>query len=134
MTLTQEQIIELKNQLKEQVTHLSPDKKAHALAQIESLSPQALEAMIEQQKERGQSAGGNQKEEKTIFRMIIDKDIKSVTVDENKVALAVLDINPISKAHIIIIPKKSVSDTKDLPSHAFVLANKSAKKASDKLR
>ena len=49
MSLTQEQIKELKSQLKGQISHLPADKKAEAEKQIESLSQEALEEMLSQQ-------------------------------------------------------------------------------------
>ena len=60
--------------------------------------------------------------------MIVDKDIASTIIDENKFAIAVLDINPISKGHTMIIPKKPVSDAKMLPGQSFSLAKKNSKK------
>ncbi|MEI6849777.1 MAG: HIT family protein [archaeon] len=130
MALTPEQIIDLKEQLKSQVENLSPEKKAQALAQIDALSPQALELMLKQQ-------GSSPKEEtpnKGVFRMIIDSDIKSVRVEEDKISLAVLDINPISRGHCIIIPKKAVKDAKQIPNSCFTLAKKIAKRIVKKLK
>ena len=127
MTLTQQQIASIKSQLKSQVESMPADKKAEALDQIDSLSPEAVESLLKQQSEKGE------KENKTVFRMIVDGDIPSVKIIENKYALAVLDINPISKGHIIIIPRKPVSDAKQLPTQAFSLAKKLAKKITSKL-
>lgn len=130
MTLTEEQIIDLKNQLKSQVANMPEDRKAQALQQIESLSPEALESMLEQQN----SGNKNQGEQKSVFRMIVSGDIQSVKIDENKHALAVLDIAPISKAHIVVIPKEIVKNAKELPNQAFTLAKKIAKKIELKLK
>ena len=66
--------------------------------------------------------------------MIVDKEIDSKIIDENKEAIAVLDIKPISKGHSIIIPKKPVKDAKSLPSSSFSLAKKISKKISSKLK
>lgn len=128
MALTDEQIENIRAELREQIQSLPEDKKAQALQQIESLSPQALESLLKQQ------SPSSKKESKSVFRMIIDNDIPSVKLDENKSALAVLDINPISKGHAIIIPKNSVSDSNLLPTTAFTLAKKLAKKLTLKLK
>lgn len=130
MALTQEQIVELKDQLREQVNSLPEDKKAAALAQIDSLSSEALESMLKEQRDKPTGKG----EEKGVFRMIVDKDIKSVFIDENKEAMAVLDIAPISKGHVIVIPKIPISDSKLMPTSAFTLAKKIAKKIGVKLK
>ena len=88
--------------------------------QIDSMSSEALELMIKQQQEnQGQ----------TIFRQIINKEIPSVSVGENSKALAVLDINPISKGHVMILPKTPARNPKEIPKEAFELA----KEISDKL-
>ena len=77
MSLTPEQIAELKKQLIIQTQHLSPEQKQQALTQIENLSPEALESMIKQQQAQPQS----QQPQKGIFRAIIDKDIPSKIID-----------------------------------------------------
>ncbi len=130
MALTPEQVKILKEQLKSQVQHLAEPQKSQALEQIESLSAGALETMLKQQK--SQEAKG--KAGKNIFRMIADKEVPSVLVDENATSIAVLDINPISKGHILIIPRKEVKDAKSLPTQAFTLAKKLSNKIISKLK
>lgn len=132
MALTDEQVIELKNQLRSQIGHLPPEQKAAAEKQIDSLSPQALEGMIKQQQSRsGQLA---EEQPKGVFRMIIGREIESVVVDENPDALAVMEINPISDGHVIIIPKKPVAEEKLLPKSLSSLAKKISKKLTSKLK
>ncbi|MDP1695437.1 MAG: HIT domain-containing protein [archaeon] len=131
MALTPQQIKELKSQLYNQIAHLPPEQKKAAQAQIDSLSPEALEAMIEQQKEKSPKSKAP---EKPIFRKIIDKETPSVIIDESLNALAVLDIFPISHGHTIIIPKKPILSPKDLPTQTLALAKKIAKRISSKLK
>ena len=126
MTLTPEQIKALKEQLSQQIQHLPHDKKAEAQKQIDAMSPHALETMLKQQ----QATQQNQQ----IFRSIISGEIPSHIVDQNKEAIAVLSIKSISKGHTIIIPKKPITDAKQLPTQAFTLAKKIAKKISSKLK
>ena len=131
MALTPEQIKILKEQLKSQVQHLQEPQKEEALKQIESLSVGALETMLKQQQGSQAKKG---KSNKSIFRMITDKEVPSVLVDENATSIAVLDINPISKGHILIIPRKEVKDAKSLPTQAFTLAKKLSNKIISKLK
>jgi len=65
--------------------------------------------------------------------MIVDKDIPSVQIAENRHSIAVLDIAPISKGHTIIIPKKPVKSAKQIPTQCFSLAKKISKKITSKL-
>ncbi|MDO8564289.1 MAG: HIT family protein [Nanoarchaeota archaeon] len=115
MSLTQEQIKELKFQLSQQIQNLPEEKKQAAQQQIDSLSPDALEYMLKEQTSSGKS-------KQSIFRMIISGDISSTKIEENSSALAVLDINPISKGHTIVIPKKLCATSKEISPEAFALA------------
>ena len=129
MPLTPEQIKELKKQLSQQIQHLPEEQRKQAQEQIDSMSHAALEAMIKQQQAH-QTSGS----EKGVFRMIIDGEIKAKKVNENKDAIAVLDIRPVSKGHVIVIPKKAVVSAKALPNQAFTLAKTIANKIVSKLK
>lgn len=128
MALTPEQVRVLKEQLLSQIRNLPQAQKAEAEAQINALSPEALELMLKQQQH-----GRKQEAEEGIFRLIIKGDIPSSKIDENKEAIAVLEINPISKGHLIIIPKKATVKAGEMPSSAFALAKKLSKKLISKL-
>jgi histidine triad (HIT) family protein len=127
MALTQEQIKELKSQLTQQISHLPEQQKAEAQKQIDEMSPETLETMIKQQK-------ASSKNQKGVFRMIIDKEIPSREIEETKDCLAVLDIKPISKGHTVIIPKKVTGDAKSIPTSCFSLAKKISKRIEKKLK
>ncbi len=124
MPLTPEQIKELKNQLHQQIEHLPEDQKAQARQQIDSMSDEAIEAMLEQQKTS----------QKPIFRAIVAGEVPSRQIDQNKEAIAVLDIKPISKGHTIIIPKKAVEKSEDIPNETFALAKEVAARIKSELK
>ena len=126
MVLTKEQINELKQQLLEQIKHLPPDKKAEAQKQIDSMSADSLEAMLESQR----SSSQNQK----IFRMIIEGSIPSVKIDESPSNLAVLSVKSISRGHTIIIPKSPVSTEKELSKEIHSFSEKISEKILDSLK
>jgi len=128
MVLTPEQINDLKNQLRKQVENLPEDKKADAEKQIEEMSPEALESMLKQQQAQPQAG------QKGIFRMIVDGDIPSKKVDENKDVIAVVSKRAASKGHILVIPKKPIGDAKNLSASTFSLAKKVAKNQASKLK
>jgi len=124
MPLTPAQTKELKDQLRSQITHLPPDKKAEAEAQIEQLSPEALETMLSQQQSGGQQ----------IFRRIANKEIPSVIIQENGEAIAILEINPITKGHTLIVPKKQVKNKAHLTIDTKNLSKEIAQKIKDNLK
>lgn len=129
MALSPQEVIELKMQLKQQVQHLPEDQRKLAEKQIDEMSSQAIEEMLRQQQER--SSDQNQK---TIFRMIVDKDVDSLIAGENSEALAVYDINPISEGHLLIIPKKEVKSPAEIPKLVFSLAEELSKRIIDNLK
>lgn len=131
MVLTKEQIVELKAQLKTQIRHLPDEQKAEALRQIDELSDEALEEILRQQ--AGYNVGSSVSSQKGIFRMIVDGDISSRKVNENKVALAVISVKAVSRGHVLIIPRKPVGDANSLPSGVFALARIVAKRIGMKL-
>ena len=67
----------------------------------------AIEEMVRQQQAR--SGAGE------IFRAIAEKQIPSVIVDETAEAIAVLSIRPVSKGHVLVIPKKVVKSKGNIP-------------------
>ncbi len=69
-----------------------------------------------------------------VFCSIIRNDISSYKIDENKDNIAVLEINPLSKGHVIIIPKKHLESSGKLPQNTFSLGKKIAKKIKSKLK
>ena len=119
MALTLEQIRSLKDQLRAQVSNLVPEKKEEAYKQIDEMSPEAIESLLRESQE---------KEEKSIFRRLIENEIPNVRLDENTEAISILDINPISKGHNIIIPKKPAKSPEEIPKEAFSLAESISKK------
>ena len=67
------------------------------------------------------------------FCLISKEKINSYKIDENSKSLAILEINPLSKGHIIILPKQHKKIEK-IPSQAFTLAKKIATKLKRKLK
>ena len=53
-------------------------------------------------------------EEKSIFQMILDKEIDSEIIYEDDNIFSIKDINPAAKVHLLIIPKKRIETINDL--------------------
>jgi histidine triad (HIT) family protein len=68
-----------------------------------------------------------------IFCAIANNQTQSFQIDENKDNVAILEINPISKGHTLVIPKNH-EETTSLPSNSFTLAKKIAKKIKKKYK
>lgn len=132
--LPEKQITQIKQQLIQQIESTFPeDKKQAAKQQIEVMDGNQLEEFLKQNKliKEGQPATG---EQQSVFRSIVNGQIHSYEIDENKYALAVLEINPVSKGHTILIPKQEATSVEKIPQPVFSLAKKVSKKIKAKLK
>ena len=100
-----EQAVEIKKLLLEQIENTFPkESKPSAKEKIDSMDNEQLEVFL---KENNLISQGNN-EQKCIFCSIVFSDIPSHKISENLEAMAVLEINPVSRGHILINPKKHI--------------------------
>jgi len=66
----------------------------------------------------------------TIFTKIIDRQIPAHIVAEDDHNIAFLDINPLSKGHTLVVPKKEVDYLFDIEDDLYVSLNLFAKKVA----
>lgn len=128
--LTPEQEEELKKQLINVIEKNYPeDKKKFAIEKILSMNAQELEEFLIK----------NNLIKKTgdldcVFCAITQNIISSKKIDENKNAVAVLEINPVSKGHVLIIPKDHINSSKKIPKDVFSLEKSVSKRIKSKLK
>jgi len=127
--LTKEQIKQVKGKLLKQIESWPESQRENAKEQIDSLSDEELVEFLTKNKLINTSEDGDDLNSQNPFRLIIDGKIPSVKLGENAEALAVLEINPISKAHTIVIPKKQLK-SESIPKEILELANE----ISDKIK
>ena len=141
MELTQEQTEEFKKQIISQINStFSEDKKAPAIERINSMDKDEFieflkkNKLLSSDKDKDSSEESeNTSQEDSPLRLIVEGKISSYQIDENKDCVAVLEINPISKAHTILIPKKPVPKQEKIPKTISSLAKKISKKIETKL-
>jgi histidine triad (HIT) family protein len=121
--LSKKQADQIKKQLLSNLEQSKIENKEELVAGIKAMNGEQLEEFLKQNKlvKSGK--------EECIFCSIVDGKIDSYKVGESENALAVLDINPISKGHVIIIPKSHVENS---PKQAYDLAEEMAEKIADK--
>lgn len=132
--LSQEQIAQIKEQITQQIESNFPeDKKELAKQQIKAMNAEQLEEFLEKNKliKTSQDSSKNQQ---CIFCSIISGDAQAYKIDENEKAIAILEINPISKGHTLVIPKEHISSSEKIPQSVFSLAKKIAKKIKTKFK
>jgi len=121
---TSEEIEQVKNQILKQIEDSNIPNKEEAKQQIISMNEGQLEEFLKQNKtfQENKTSG-----EGCIFCAIISGKIPSFKIDETQEALAVLEINPISKGHLIVIPKTHSEKTQ---KKSYDLAERLSKKLS----
>ena len=103
--ITDEQSEEIKKQIIQEIELNFPEeKKETAKRQITSMNSQELEDFLNQNKIIQENSS------KCVFCSIISGEINSYKIGENEEAIAVLEINPISRGHSLIIPKNHESE------------------------
>jgi len=125
MVLTEEQIQQVKEQLLQQIEKFPAEQREAAKQQIEAMDAEQLEEFLEKNKlikKSGEQGGG------CIFCSIAKGETPSYKIDENKSAVAVLDIAPVSEGHSLVVLKEH-KPVEEIPSSL-----KFAKKLSTKLK
>src|SRR3989338_7379007 len=136
MALPLEQIEQIKQQIIQQIENTFPeDKKTSAIQQIEEMNEQELENFLAQNnliKTSGPNgvSNGENEEEKCIFCSIVSEKIPGYKISENDSALAVLEINPVSRGHTLIIPKVHIQE---ISKETQDFAEEISKKLKEKL-
>lgn len=120
--LTQEQIEELNK-----IASLPKEKQQEELQKLlKKLSPGQMEFLRKQQ---GTSC---------VFCSIVEGKIQSKVIFEDSNVIAVLDINPASRGHVLVVPKKHYLVTALMPDkeieHLFKVANRISKELFDSLK
>lgn len=129
--LAPEQTEQVKKQLIKHIEKSFPeDKKEFAKKQIENMDSGQLEEFLK----KNQLIKTGEKPDGCVFCSIVSGEINSHKIDENKKALAVLELNPVSKGHTIIVPKEHLSSSDKVPAIVFSLAKDIAKRLKTKLK
>jgi len=110
--LSPEETEKIKKQIIQQIDSTFPEEqKASAKQQVETMNLKQFEAFLKQ--------NNIMTEQRCVFCSIVAGDVNSYKLGENKDAIAVLEINPASKGHALIIPKKH---SEEIPAGAEDLA------------
>lgn len=128
--MDKEQSEQIKKKLLEQIEKQDINNKDQIKEHIESLDEEGLEEFLKQNNIR---TGNPNQQEKPVFESILNNEIPSYKIAENSKAIAILEINPLSNGHCLIIPKQKTNIEK-IPKTAFSLAQKISKRLKTKLK
>ncbi len=128
--LSEQEITQFKEQILQQIDSTFPeDKKADAKQQIAEMNNEQFEEFLKQNNLITDS--GEAPKQECIFCSIVAGKVPSKKINENSDAIAILEINPISKGHVIIIPKEH-SDK--IPEKAKELSKEISEQIGKELR
>jgi len=108
MTFSSEQISEIKNQLIQQINSTFPeDKKSEAIEKINLMNNEQLIEFLEQNNmiKDPNKENSEDSQEQCIFCSLLSGQIPSTKISENENAIAILELNPLTEGHTLIIPK-----------------------------
>lgn len=126
--LSDEEISDIKKKLISHIeTNFPPEQAESAIAQIEEMNAEELESFLKKNKIIAEEEGGGN----CIFCSIASGKINSCVLMENENAIAVLDINPISKGQTLVVQKEH---SEELQKEAKQLAEKVSEKIKKKLK
>ena len=69
--------------------------------------------------------------EKSVFEMILNKEIESEIIYEDDDIFSIQDINPVARFHLLIIPKKRINTINNLSDEDTLLVGKMIQVAKD---
>lgn len=123
MSITNEEASKIKEHLLTQLSNFPEDKQSQIQEQINSMTTEQVETFIEQNKL--DHLGG-----RCIFCSIVANKSPSHKIDEDTNNIAILEINPESRGHALIIPKEHLEE---IPDTTRFMAQKVAKKLETRL-
>ncbi|MDP1728709.1 MAG: HIT family protein [archaeon] len=136
MTLTDEQVKYIKEQLLKQTEKFPEDKKKEAIDYINSMNNEEIESFLKKNQAMAKEQDSQPIKEKSttkkslgdcVYCLISNKQMESLSIYEDKDYLAALEINPFSEGHVILISKKHIKETKGLKTKSFSIADKIGK-------
>ena len=129
MAIPKDQIKKLKEQLLTQLDSTNLPNKEEIKTSVEAMDAEELEEFLIQNNlipDPNQPSQTGQP--KCVFCSIVFGEIPSTKIAENEKAIAILEINPISQGHTIIIPKEHIEKPEDIPQEVHDLANEVSEK------
>ena len=102
---------------------LTPEQQKELQEKLKNMSPEELQEFQKQQ---------------CIFCQIVSGKIPSKKIYEDEKVIAILDINPAAKGHLLLLPKEHYSIMPQIPdedlSHLFLITKQLSKKMLQKMK
>jgi histidine triad (HIT) family protein len=129
--ISQEEAEQIKQQLLGQLQNFPEDQREMIKKKILSMTKEDVENFIKQNQLT--HLDKEVPKQQCIFCSIVEGKIPSYKLEETKDNVAILEINPLSKGHCLVVPRKHLEVSK-IPSSAFILAKKIAHRIETKFK
>lgn len=128
--VSDEQISQIKKQLIQQIESTFPEgQKAQMVNEVQNMDNQQLIEFLKQNNLIKDEADlEKSSEQQCIFCALAQKQMPSTIIEETDEALAILELNPISEGHTIVIPKQHITKPEEIPQEVQNLATKLGEK------
>ncbi len=123
--MNEQEFIEIKKQILKQLENSQAQDKEQIAESIEAMSPEQLEEFVKKN-----NLVKEPQENECVFCSIIQNKIPAYKLEENKNSLAILEINPLSNGHSLVLSKQHGK----LSNSALTLGNRLAKRLKTKLK
>ena len=130
MAFTSEQVEEIKKKIIEQVGTLPNENKEEIKEYVSKLDGTGLEKFLKQNNISVSDSGLEQ--DKSIFELILQNQTPSYKIAEDDTSLAILEINPVSEGHVLVIPKEK-TELSEVIEKTKELTEKISNKLKEKL-
>lgn len=130
--LTDEQAQKIKTHLLEQLENFPEEQRKIIKHKILSMNNEEMEEFLKENNLNSKEELP-QEQQRCIFCSIVKKEIKSHIIEENEEYIAILELNPLSRGHTLIIPKEHYALDK-LPESAIEFAKKISSNIFNKLK
>jgi histidine triad (HIT) family protein len=124
MAISNEEAEKIKEHLLKQLANFPEDKRTQIKEQINSMNTEQVEKFIDENQLA--HLGGN-----CIFCSIVSGKRTSIKIGENNSNIAVLELNPLSKGHSLVIP---IEHSKTIFESSNALANQISKRLKEKFK
>jgi len=114
--ISEEQAKKIKEQLLSQLDKLPEEQASSIRAQIESASPEELETFLAQMQQQAQTQRSGTSGE-CLFCQIVHGKIETIRIYEDSDIIAVLDLYPASRGHVLVMPREHFQFIQEIPDN-----------------
>lgn len=129
--ITPEQAEQIKQELLTQLGNFPADQRDMIKKKVMSMTQAEVENFVKQNQLT--HLDKEAPKQQCVFCSIVEGKIPSYKLEETKDNIAILEINPLSKGHALVVPRKHLEVSK-IPSSAFILAKKIATRIESKFK